>query len=548
MQSCPGHDHESALTRRQLLRGAAVAGTAGALTLAPLRFAEAGGAAGANPAADQTRVVTGRFDEGPPDFAYLPVEVPEGVRELAVSYSYDRPPVPPGVPGNACDIGIFDERGTAVNGRGFRGWSGGFRTEFAISRTQATPGYLPGPVNRGTWFVVLGPYQVAPAGLNYRVEITLRFGEPGPAFVPAYPPTRVAGTGQGWYRGDCHLHTVHSDGARLPEELAAGARAAKLDFIVSTEHNTSSAHAVLGPLAGDDLLILTGEEITTRNGHCVALGLTPGEWVDWRYRARDNTLPAVAKQIRRSGGLLVPAHPYCPFIGCQWKFGYADADAVEVWNGPWTYDDQSAVDSWDAALALSVRGGGSWLPAIGNSDAHREPQVIGLPHTVVQAAALERGALLDGIRAGRSWIAESSGVDLGLTVAGGGRRAGIGETLRVPLSTPVDVTLTVRGVPGGVTRLLTDEGQMHQESLPASGVGTVTWRTTAAGASYVRAEVRHPRADGTPGPGGNGVGELPFGPMAAMTNPVFITAAQGQAQAQGQGQGQGEGQNGGQGQ
>ena len=71
-----------------------------------------------------------------------------------------------------------------------------------------------------------------------------------------------------------------------------------------------------------------------------------------------------------------------------------------------------------------------------------------------------------------------------------------------------------------------------------------TWRTTAAGASYVRAEVRHPRADGTPGPGGNGVGELPFGPMAAMTNPVFITAAQGQAQ----GQGQGEGQNGGQGQ
>jgi predicted metal-dependent phosphoesterase TrpH len=38
-----------------------------------------------------------------------------------------------------------------------------------------------------------------------------------------------------------HLHTVHSDGARLPEELVAAARAAKLDFVASTEHNTSSA-------------------------------------------------------------------------------------------------------------------------------------------------------------------------------------------------------------------------------------------------------------------------------------------------------------------
>jgi predicted metal-dependent phosphoesterase TrpH len=41
--------------------------------------------------------------------------------------------------------------------------------------------------------------------------------------------------------GDTHLHTVHSDGRRTPAEVAAGARAAGLDFIVSTDHNTSSA-------------------------------------------------------------------------------------------------------------------------------------------------------------------------------------------------------------------------------------------------------------------------------------------------------------------
>ena len=135
---------------------------------------------------------------------------------------------------------------------------------------------------------------------------------------------------------------------------------------------------------------------------------------------------------------------------------------------------------------------------------------------------LERGALLDGLRAGRSWLAESSAVDLALTVTAGGRSAGIGGTLTVPQSTPVDVALQVSGVPNGVVRLLTDEGLMHQESLPTSGTGTVTWRTTADGATYVRAEVRHPRSDGTPGPGGDGVRELPFGPVAAMANPVFL--------------------------
>ncbi|HEV2824035.1 MAG TPA: phosphoesterase, partial [Actinomycetota bacterium] len=115
-------------------------------------------------------MITGRFEPGVPDWVYLPVEVPGGVRELAVRYSYDRPAPPQGVPGNALDIGIFDEQGYGLgNRRGFRGWSGGFRDSFAISRSEATPGYLPGPVNRGTWHIILGPYTVAPQGMNWTV-------------------------------------------------------------------------------------------------------------------------------------------------------------------------------------------------------------------------------------------------------------------------------------------------------------------------------------------------------------------------------------------
>jgi hypothetical protein len=478
-----------AISRRRFVQGAA-----GALVLPPVRFA----------AGDATRVITGHLPPGAPDFVYLPVRMPAGVRELAVAYSYDQP-------GNALDIGIFDQRGIALGGPGFRGWSGGFRTSFEISRSAATPGYLPGPVTPGLWHVVLGPYQVAPQGMDYRVEVTLRYGPPGPAYVPAYPPRRARGRGPAWYRGDCHLHTVYSDGRREPAEVAAGARAAGLDFIVSTEHNTPAAHGVWGAYAGPDLLILTGEEITTRNGHYLAVGLPPGEWVDWRYRARDGDFRRFARQVHAAGALLVPAHPYCPFVGCAWKFGYGAADAVEVWNGPWTADDESAVDTWDALLGASEPG--HWLPAMGDSDAHHPGQVIGLPQTVVYADALERDAILRGLRAGRSWLAESSAVDVQFLAVGGGRTAGIGERLQLSAAAPVDVVVSVRGVPGGTVRLITDEGQLHTEPLPVTGAGTVTWRTTPSLAAYVRAEVRQP------GPGTTG---RPFGPMAAMTNPIFL--------------------------
>lgn len=119
-------------------------------------------------------------------------------------------------PGNALDIGIFDHRGTELGGKGFRGWSGGARTEFFIRADDATPGYIPGPVREGTWHIVLGPYTVAPQGLDYEVTITLTYGEQAEAVEPAYPPERAKGRGRAWYRGDCHLHSWYSDGRRTP--------------------------------------------------------------------------------------------------------------------------------------------------------------------------------------------------------------------------------------------------------------------------------------------------------------------------------------------
>ncbi len=506
-------DHPgSALGRRALF----VTGAAAALTLGSVTFSDGTPAAAAP--GTETKTVRGTLPTGSPDFVYLPVEIPEGVRELRVAYTYERPPVPAGTAGNALDIGVFDQRGTELGGKGFRGWSGGARTEFFVRADDATPGYIPGPVKAGTWHIALGPYTVSPQGLSYEITITLTYGEPGTPVRPVYPPERAKGRGRAWYRGDCHLHSWYSDGRRTPAELAALARAAGLDFINSSEHNTQSAHAHWADQAGDDLLILLGEEVTTRNGHVVALGVDPGTFVDWRYRARDNRFGKYAHQIRKAGGLVVPAHPHATCIGCNWKFGFAEADAVEVWNGAYSPEDEVALADWDGMLVASVRErdqdrGRGWIPAMGNSDAHRDPDPVGVPQTVVLADDLTREAIQEGLRAGRSYVAESKNVSLSFTASGPkGEHADIGGRLKVTKDAPVTVRLEVSGAPRCTVRFVTDQGVLFTSAvLPVAGSGVVEWRTTAQYAAYVRAEVRHEAV----------LAPLP-GALAAFTNPIFL--------------------------
>ena len=327
---------------------------------------------------------------------------------------------------------------------------------------------------------------------------------------PQFPPRRAAGRGRAWYRGDCHVHSVLSHNAELTvEQLAAGARAAGLDFIATTEHNTSDAHGRWGPHAGDDLLVILGQEVVTRTGHWLALGIEPGQVVDWRYRVRDGAVDRHLIQVRQAGGLCVAAHPHAPYVSGDFMYSYQGFDVVEVWNGlwtsdrPWNADNEAALAEWGRSLAADIHGG-RWRPAIGNSDTHLRDQ-IGLPHTVVLADELSTDAILAGIRTGQSWIAESAAIELSLEVSAGERCAGIGERLETG-DEPAVVRVGVRGVPSGIAGFHTDRGKVHRESLPGDRSGTVEWRTSADEAAFVRVEVRHPG-----------------GRMAALSNPIILT-------------------------
>jgi len=310
-----------------------------------------------------------------------------------------------------------------------------------------------------------------------------------------------------WYRGDCHLHTALSSGGELtPAELAAEARSAGLDFIAITDHNTADAHALMIDLAGPDLLVIAGQEMTTDTGHWLAVGLEPGQVVDWAYGVRDGVIDQHLKQVHDAGGLCVAAHPHAPYPSGTFMFPFDGFDLVEVWNGqwasdlPWNADNEAALAEWGRSLAYGVHTG-SWRPAIGDSDTHLAGQ-IGTPQTVVLADDLTVPAILAGMRAGRSWIAGSAHIQLSLTVSADDRTAGIGELLETR-GAPARVHLKVEGAPSGTVTVHTERGVAHRASMSADGA--FEWVVAAQETSFVRIEVR--QSDGS---------------MAALTNPVGL--------------------------
>lgn len=312
-----------------------------------------------------------------------------------------------------------------------------------------------------------------------------------------------------WYRGDCHVHSLYSSGGEMtPEQVAAAARAAGLDFIVGTEHNTAEAHELWRGVGSDDLLVLLGQEVVTRDGHWLALGLTPGQLVGWDYDTGADSLEQQLKDVHRVGGLTVAAHPYAPYPTGTFAHPYQGFDLFEVWNGPWTSDvpwqadNEAALAEWARGLAADIPEG-HWRPAIGNSDTHLHGQ-IAIPHTVVAADRFSAGALLAAIRAGRGWIAESLTVGLNFTVSAAGRSAEIGERLATG-GQPVVVRVQVRGVRAGLVSFHTQNGAVHTTALSDTGSGAVRWQTSASESEFIRIEVRRPE-----------------GPMAALTNPIIL--------------------------
>jgi hypothetical protein len=70
------------------------------------------------------------------------------------------------------------------------------------------------------------------------------------------------------------------------------------------------------------------QEVTTQTGHRLALGIHPGQVVEWRYRVQDETVDRHLDQVHQSGGLCVAAHLHAPYASGEFMCPYQGFD---VW-------------------------------------------------------------------------------------------------------------------------------------------------------------------------------------------------------------------------
>lgn len=438
-------------------------------------------------------------DKARSDYLYVPFDLPQPAQRLDVRYRYSRPMSHDKVEGgNVIDIGIFDPHGSDFpGGAGFRGWSGSDRPGFSLAQTadETTPGYLPGTLPAGRYQIILGLYRIWPLGADYEIEIEAHLEEaevsvPAPVVVGTMAP---ADKGEGspipggeffWLCGDLQSHTYHSDGKGSPAQLVAKARALNLDFLAITDHNTISHHATLGALAGDDFLLIPGQEVTTYYGHMNVWGTR--RWCDFRSRS-EAEMTAIIGLAHESGGLCSINHPKTG--GPPWEYSLdLPVDTMEVWHGPWPHRNEESLALWDSALQRGLR-----LPAVGGSDYHCPAGEdtgfvrLGQPTTWVKVRERSIDAILDALHAGRTSIsAAADGPRLDMRAEAAGRRAGMGEVLALSPCGLVRVTIEVAGGAGRTLRLVSAARAVHERTVEEEQE-TIVVELPAR--TYIRAEL-----------------------------------------------------------
>jgi hypothetical protein len=417
----------------------------------------------------------------------------DGIARITIQYEFTGGTVVDPRLKNVVDIGLFDPHGSAfLTTKGFRGWSGSARSTVYVSPTKATPGYLPGPIYTGTWHVLLGLAQISPQGCDVTVTITLDKGPSEQAVRPFFASPGVLRAAPGWYRGDLHCHTHHSDAQGSVADLAAAARTQALDFLAVTDHNTISHLPELAQHSDRDLLLIPGIEITTHHGHANVWGIR--EWIDFRATT-DAELEQIRARVSEQHLPFSINHP--KYGGPEWTFGtMAGADAVEAWQAPWWFSNYESLAFWDGLLQQGKR-----IHLVGGSDKHQKPfdgqltaHEVGMPTTWVYADNLSERAILDGIRAGHVFVSQSpQGPRLELTASTGKQTAMMGDALDVDTGTEIAFQCQVQGGAScsegdTLLRVIHRQGEAHRILVDGDRF-VFDWRAVAQDDDYWRVEV-----------------------------------------------------------
>ncbi len=101
-------------------------------------------------------------------------------------------------------------------------------------------------------------------------------------------------------RGAIHVHTRRSDGTGTPEDVAAAAARAGLNFVILTDHGDGTLPPE-PPVYRGGVLCIDAVEISTEGGHVLALGLSAGAVPARRRAARRHRRHRAPRRLRDRG-------------------------------------------------------------------------------------------------------------------------------------------------------------------------------------------------------------------------------------------------------
>ncbi len=430
---------------------------------------------------------------------YIPYtfDVPEGMTNVHLDFVYAPHYATGRIHQNQINVSIDGPDG--VRGQ----WN--FMQPCDINGIASSPGMRTAPIESGTWTAYVESHRILGLDtVNYELTVTLS-NKPLTLTPSPYRDVRkVASTQTGWYRGDLHAHTIHSDGRWDIPEFTRFMRDRGLDFVSLSDHNTVTGLSQHRNQTEPGFLALGGMELSTLNGHMLALG--GNDFYEWRLDIEPGMdINRILQQVIDRGELLIIAHPMSPdepfCSGCIWQFDDARpgvALGVEIWNGFWSEFNEEALQQYYAWLNLGNR-----LVATSGSDIHAAfpPAQAGRSgFNVVYAEQLSEEAILKAIRQGHSYV--SAGPELILSAnSASGKTAMTGDLL------PSEA-VTVKAVwnnahQGDVLRLVVD-GQVR-EQVSVDVAGEKSWSFGANELKWATVELRDARND-----------------LWAVTNPVFL--------------------------
>ena len=189
---------------------------------------------------------------------------------------------------------------------------------------------------------------------------------------------------------DLHIHSQYSeDGNGSPKEIIKTLQKRGLQGAAFTDHNSVEGSLKALKIAPKDFIVITGTEISTKDGHIIALNVKENI-------SRSLSAEETVEKIIDAGGMPIVPHLYRNMSGLKkekLKTIRKKISAIEVFNSC----SLPQTNLKTAKIAHEFNLGGT-----GGSDSH-EPQYVGYGYTTVDTTNTKVDAILSEIEKKKTW-------------------------------------------------------------------------------------------------------------------------------------------------